>query len=268
MSDQWTEVGDGVHVRRHRSLDLNIGAVICPGGILLVDTRASHRQGRELHRSLDAFGLPIRWVINTHHHWDHAFGNAVFEGSAIWGHARCAEALQEHGEAMRRSVIAMAPEHAAEFEEVVIKPPTFTFTTESQVSFGGREVVLRHLGRGHTDNDTAVFVQDAGVVFAGDLIEEGAPPSFNDSYPLEWPETTAALAAASGGVVVPGHGAVVDAAFVNTQQAELAEVASLARRYHAEGLTPEAAASRGGPYPVSVLEGAFTRAWSHLEADR
>jgi glyoxylase-like metal-dependent hydrolase (beta-lactamase superfamily II) len=268
MSEQWIEIGDGVHVRRHRSLDLNVGAVICPGGILLIDTRASHRQGRDLHRSLDGFHLPVRWVINTHHHWDHSFGNAVFEGSAIWGHTRCADALREHGEAMRRSVIERAPEHTAEFEEVVIKPPTFTFTTESQVSFGGREVVLRHLGRGHTDNDIAVFIGDAGVVFAGDLIEEGAPPSFNDSFPLEWPDTAATLAAASGGVVVPGHGAVVDAAFVNTQQAELAEVASLAREYHSEGVTPEVAAARGGPYPVSVLQNAFSRAWGQLEVGR
>jgi glyoxylase-like metal-dependent hydrolase (beta-lactamase superfamily II) len=264
MAEAWTEIGDGVHVRRHRSLDLNIGAVLCPGGILLIDTRASHRQAQELERSLDVFRLPVRWVINTHHHWDHTFGNAVFGGSAIWGHARCADALREYGEKMRDAVVARAPDHAAELGEVTIVPPKFTFTDESKVSFGDREVILRHLGRGHTDNDVAVFVSDAGVVFAGDLIEEGAPPSFNDAFPLEWPDTTAALAAVSGGVVVPGHGSVVDAAFINTQQQELAEVADLARERHAEGMTPEAAAKAGGPYPSETLETAFVRAWNEL----
>lgn len=265
MADEWTEIGDGVFVRRHQSLDLNIGAVMCPGGILLVDTRASHRQARELQRSLDRFRRPVRWVINTHHHWDHTFGNGVFEDSKIWGHERCASALREHGDRMLRSVVEMAPEHADEFGEVVITPPAFTFASEASVSFGGREVTLRHLGRGHTDNDAAIFVDDAGVVFAGDLVEEGAPPSFSDAFPLEWPDTAAALAAVSGGIVVPGHGAVVDAAFINTQQAELAEVARLGRERHTAGMTPETAASQGGPYPANVLETAFSRAWLHLE---
>ena len=260
----WTEVGDGIHVRRHRSLDLNIGAVICPGGILLIDTRASHRQARDLLRSLERFRLPVRWVINTHHHWDHTFGNGVFGDSAIWGHERCAVALRDNGEDMRRSVVAMAPDHADDLDEVVITPPSFTFSFESTVSFGGRDVTLRHLGRGHTDNDAAVFVD--GVVFAGDLIEEGAPPSFSDAFPLEWPDTASALAAVSGGVVVPGHGAVVDAAFINTQQAELSEVATLARERHDEGLTPAEAAAQGGPYPEGVLATAFARAWPQLEA--
>jgi glyoxylase-like metal-dependent hydrolase (beta-lactamase superfamily II) len=266
MPEGWIEVGDGVHVRRHQSLDLNIGAVICPGGILLVDTRASHRQARDLQRSLTGFRLPVRWVVNTHHHWDHTFGNGVFGYSAIWGHERCAAALADHGEQMRRSVVARAPEHADEFAEVVITPPAFTFATESKVSFGGREVTLRHLGRGHTDNDAAVFIDDAGVVFAGDLIEEGAPPSFSDSFPLEWPDTTAALAAVSGGTVIPGHGAVVDAAFINTQRTELAEVAALARQHHAAGRSPGDAAQIGGPYPTDVLETAFARAWPQLES--
>jgi len=265
MAEEWVEVGDRVFVRRHQSLDLNIGAVVSPGGILLIDTRASHRQARELQRSLDRFRLPVRWVVNTHHHWDHTFGNAVFGDSNIWGHERCALALREHGEQMRRSVLERAPDHADEFGEVVITPPSFTFATEAMVSFGGREVTVRHLGRGHTDNDAAVFVDDAGVVFAGDLVEEGAPPSFSDAFPLEWPDTAAALAAISGGVVVPGHGAVVDAAFINTQEEELAEVARLAREGYVGGMTPAAAAARGGPYPESVLETAFSRAWPQLE---
>ena len=264
MPADWTEHGDGVFARRYRSLDLNVGVVVGEGGLVVIDSRANHHQGRELARHLEVFRLPVRWVINTHHHWDHTFGNAMFAAAAIWGHARCAEVLRTGGEAMRAMLKEMAPDQAEAFDEVVITPPEFTFTSEVSVTFGGRHLVMRHLGRGHTDNDIVVSVPDAGVVFAGDLIEQGATPAYNDAFPLEWPDTDAALLEMVGGVVVPGHGAAVEAAFVATQQEEIAEVARLARERHSEGMTAGSAARRGGPYPEEVMEVAFTRAWEAL----
>src|SRR4030042_1829872 len=77
---------------------------------------------------------------------------------------------------------------------------------------------------GHTTNDIVVVVPDAGVLFAGDLIEESSPPYFQDSYPLEWPDTVVALLEMAQGPVVPGHGAVVDRAFVAAQHQDPAEV--------------------------------------------
>ena len=88
---------------------------------------------------------------------------------------------------------------------------------------GGRAVSLRHLGRGHTGADLVVAVDD--VVFAGDLVEEGAPPAMDDAFPLEWAATLTALLGLVRGPVVPGHGAVVDAAFVAAQRDELARLA-------------------------------------------
>jgi glyoxylase-like metal-dependent hydrolase (beta-lactamase superfamily II) len=72
-------------------------------------------------------------------------------------------------------------------------------------------------------------VRDAGVTIAGDLVEEGAPPAFSDAYPLEWPATLTALLPRLGHVVVPGHGDVVDPAFVAAQRDDLAKVADAAR---------------------------------------
>src|SRR5688500_5702530 len=97
---------------------------------------------------------------------------------------------------------------------------------------GGREVVLRFLGRGHTDHDLVIEVEtpdDRTVVFAGDLVEEGAPPAFEDSFPAEWPATLGRLHAMARGPVVPGHGAVVDAAFVGAQREELLAVLAAVR---------------------------------------
>ena len=80
---------------------------------------------------------------------------------------------------------------------------------------------LHYLGRGHTDSDIVVLVD--GVVFAGDLLENGAPPAFGDAFPLDWPDTAAALLELTdadefvGRAVVPGHGPVADRAFAAGQ---------------------------------------------------
>ena len=265
MAD-WVEHGDGAFSKRYEWLDLNIGAVICGGGVLVVDTRAHHAQARQLLTDLRRItSYPVRWVVNTHHHWDHSFGNAVLLPAPIWGHERCALALRLHGERMRRDAAGWFPSEAGRFDEVVVTPPDHTFNGAVTLELAGRVVELRYLGRGHTDNDIVVVVPDAALLFAGDLVEESAPPAFHDSFPLEWPDTAAAVLALALGPVVPGHGATVDAGFVAAQQRDMAEVARLARERHALGMTAAGAAASGGPYPPQVLEIAFGRAWPGME---
>jgi glyoxylase-like metal-dependent hydrolase (beta-lactamase superfamily II) len=261
----WLSHGEGVWSKRYRALDLNVGVVECDGGLTVIDTRAHHAQARELKDDLRRISsLPVRWVINTHHHWDHTFGNAEFSEAAIWGHARCADTMRETGDRTRRELMEMLPDHAGDFREVSITPPAFTLTDQATVTFGGRTLDLRHLGRGHTDNDVIVSVPDAGVTFAGDLVEEGAPPSFGDAFPLEWPDTVTALLGVMADHTIPGHGAVVDRPFVASQRDDLAAVASLAAERRAEGMTPKQAAGEGGPFPTETLAKAFERAWAAL----
>lgn len=262
----WIALGDGVFAKRYESLDLNIGAVVCGAGVLLVDTRAHHEHARCLRDDLRRISPhPVIAVVNTHHHWDHTFGNAEFLPAPIWGHERCAAALRLTGEQMRREAREWFPAEAAQFDEVAVTPPDHTFTRDAALEIAGRRVVLRYLGRGHTDNDIVVVVPDAGVVFAGDLIEESGPPYFDDSFPLEWPDTLGDLPALAAGPLVPGHGAVVDAAFAAAQQEDLRTVARLAREGHDAGMSAAAAAAAGGPYPRPVLEAAFRRVWPVLE---
>ena len=262
---KWTEHGDGVFSKRYQSLDLNIGAVACDDGLLIIDTRAHHAQARELIEDLKAISkLPVKWVINTHHHWDHTFGNGEFHEADIWGHESCVSALADYGQVTLARLKKMAPAQAAAFDEVLILPPNRTVSDETTVTFGGRRIEMKHLGRGHTNNDLVVVIPEADVVFAGDLVENDAPPSFGDAYPLEWPTTVAALAELVTGPVIPGHGTPADREFVVSQQADLADTAELARKRHADGMTAEAAAATGGPFPKSTLEEAFGRAWSHL----
>ncbi len=268
MSD-WNAISDGVFVKRYASLDLNIGAVICGEGVALIDTRATLVQARELREDVARLtSKPVAWVVNTHHHWDHTFGNAEFAPAPIWGHSRCADWLRLRGESMKAQLKQWAPDHAADFDEVAIVPPDHTFDTEEILTLSGRSIHLRHLGRGHTDNDVIIEIPDAGVVFAGDLIEEGNPPAFQDSFPLEWADTARRLADRCGGAVVPGHGAVVDRAFVEAQQRDLASLAEIAADRHASGMSIKEAAGVPGPFPEQVMEHAFGRAWPTLDMSR
>ncbi|GAA0953280.1 MBL fold metallo-hydrolase [Nonomuraea longicatena] len=267
MNEPWQEVGDRVFVRRHESYDMNVGLIVGDGQCLVIDTRTSHREAADLIAAIRRI-TPDPWtVVNSHSHFDHFFGNASFLPAEIWAHVRCAEVIGESGERQRASVIAALPEaRREELEEVEIVLPDHTFTDQAMLDIGGRVVHLRHLGLGHSSNDIVVHVPDAGVVFAGDLVEEGAPPAFGDSFPLDWPLTTAAmLARTPEPVIVPGHGAVVDRAFVRTQQEELAEVAALARRAHVEGLRDLVAAF---PYPEDVVRQAVERAFLQLDAEQ
>ena len=248
------ELGDRVFRRRYSHLDLNVGVMIGEAGTLVIDTRASHREGDELREELRRLTeRRVVGVINTHFHWDHVWGNARFPNMPIWGHVRCRDFLLESGEAMRRRVLAeVEPEFRRQVEAVVTVPPTETLETSDRIHLGDRVVLLNYHGRGHTDSDLIVTVPDADVTFAGDLLEEGAPPSFGDSFPLEWPQTLAAADFCSS--IVPGHGDVVNRAFVERQRGELAAVAQALRE-----ADPDAIQAPPGPYPSRVMTSAWER---------
>ena len=203
----WTEIGDRVFVRRYAFFDQNIGVVMGGDDVMVIDTRSSHVQGREVLDDLrELTTAPVTLVVDTHGHFDHAFGNHVFRPAPIWGHVGCGPFLERTGEARKARIATEVPELAADLADVVIDPPDRTFSETADLDLGDRRVELRFLGRGHTDHDIVIRVPDAGVLFAGDLLENGAVPSFGDAYPLDWPETAFRVAELAQGVVVPGHG--------------------------------------------------------------
>ncbi|GAB3348576.1 MBL fold metallo-hydrolase [Modestobacter lapidis] len=223
----WREVGDQVYVRRHTDLDLNCGLVVGTSGCLVVDTGAHLGQGQDLADAVRAV-TPRPWtVVNTHAHYDHCFGNAAFRPAAVWGARGCAASLRADGEQQRRTVAAelraAGDPGADRVAAAPIDPPDSLVDAVTLLDVGGRTVTLTHPGRGHTDGDLVVAVDD--VLFAGDLVEEGAPPAMEDAFPLEWPATLTAVLGQVRGTVVPGHGDVVGAAFVAGQRDELALLA-------------------------------------------
>lgn len=267
MTGPWQEIGDRVWIRRYARLDQTIGVVGDPGGELqlVIDTRASHRLADELRRELRLLPGRVAAVVNTHGHWDHVFGNARFRDAPIHGHVRCAEMVNLHGEEQRSRLLEAYPADVAEqFREVELVPPDTLMDDEASISLGEREIELRYLGLGHTDNDVIVRVADAGVLFAGDLLENAPAPAFGDSFPLAWAETGRHLLELSGDVVVPGHGDPLDRAHAERQVAELGALADLARKLTAGVIGRDEAVHRS-PFPADPTIEALDRA--ALEVD-
>jgi glyoxylase-like metal-dependent hydrolase (beta-lactamase superfamily II) len=273
----WNEVADGVFQRRYDPLDVSVCVVRGAGGLLLVDTRSSHREADEIRADLRVFGdLAVRWVVNTHAHFDHSLGNARFGPGSdidapIYGHRRMPAHLTEYERPMLDDWIARRVEPVADWREVVITPPGVLVDERMTLDLGDRGVDLRHLGRGHTDNDLLVHVPDADTWLAGDLVEESGPPMYGSgSFPLEWPATVAALARRLGPdtTVVPGHGAPVGRAFVVDQQARLRQVAEVIGDLHAAGVPVDDALAQGSgrwPFPDKGLASAVADAYRHLD---
>lgn len=255
----WLEVGERVFTRRYRFFDQQIGAILTDAGPVVIDTRSTPGQAREILTDLRALTLlPVAAVIDTHHHFDHTFGNAEFRPAPIWGHTRCAERVRTTSAADIAEIAAETPEIAAELAEVVLDPPDRTFADAATLELGGRAIELRHLGRGHTDDDIVIVVGDADVLFAGDLLENGAPPYFGDGYPLDWPVTLRAIRPLVRGAVVPGHGAVADLVFVDRSIAEIGAIAELAGRVAAGDLVLDDAIA-AAPYPAKAAREAIER---------
>ncbi len=112
-------------------------------------------------------------------------------------------------------------------------------------------------------------MRDAGVLFAGDLLENGAVPSFGDAYPLDWPETASRVAELAVGVVVPGHGDHGGRAFADEQAAAIGELAFLARRVRDGELTLDEAVGRTPfpAYPAEDVRRPLQRALSQLRGE-
>lgn len=267
------EIAPDVYLLRQPVLDVNATVVVGGQVAAVIDTLSTDAQAAELRDAIRAVtSLPLV-LINTHHHFDHCFGNGVLAaaspGCAIWAHEAAAVELREYGRRWQREWyeewLPSHPRLAEELASVEIRPPDRTIHTESTMDIGGRTLELRHLGRGHTEGDIVVSIPDASVLLAGDLVEQGGPPSFGDAYPLEWPETLARVLhlAPDARSVVPGHGTTVDLDFVRAQHDELTQLAWLIREGHADGADPVAVAAKA-PFGAETSLTAVRRGYAEL----
>ena len=277
----WTEVADRVFQRRYQPCDVTVSVILGADGPAVVDTRCSLAEARELREHLRQLtAAPVRWVVNTHVHFDHVWGNAEFAAprqtppAEFWGHTATAAAMNRAAEdpeaaAFKAEMASRGPEQAAAMAELVEIAPDHLVVTAHTLDLGDRAVELRHFGRGHTDGDLVVHVPDADALLTGDLVEQSGTPYFGaDSFPLDWAPTLDGLLAATGPdtVFVPGHGTAVSTGFVRAQRDAIRAVAERCAALHAAGVPlAEAVAADGWPYEARLLHGAVARAYAQLD---
>ena len=261
------EVGDRVYALHYEFIDQQIGVVVGGSDVLVVDTRSTASQAHEIADDIRRLTPdPISIVVNTHFHWDHTWGNHALRPATFWGHVRTSERMLEDQAALIGRLADAYSDLADEFHSMVIDPPERTFADRATVRVGDRAVQLAYHGRGHTDSDISIHVPDADVLFAGDLLENGAPPSFGEGFPIDWADTVERLLALGATAVVPGHGEVGDRAFVESQLAAFRGVADLAREVHAGGRSIEDAIA-ASPFGPQTSRNAFERALAQLRGE-
>ena len=268
------EVADRVWVAHHEWMHVNITLVGGDGGLVMVDTHSSERVARQVADDVRRLGVgPLTAVVNTHEHWDHTFGNVVmleeFDRLPILAHEWAAEHTVESGErVMQRFRDHPEDPHAEEVLETRIVAADTTFSSARALDLGDRQIELIHPGRGHTAGDVVVRVPDADVMIAGDLVEESDPPWIgDDSYPFDWPPTLDLVLGLLTGasVVVPGHGMLVDRAFVHDQRTDLGVIAETIRDLAGRGVPVGQALEAGDwPWDPKLLEHAVRRGYEHL----
>jgi glyoxylase-like metal-dependent hydrolase (beta-lactamase superfamily II) len=276
LVSEFTEVGDRVWVARYEWYDVNVSVVEGEAGLLVVDTHASSAAAREVVADLRRLSSrPVIGLVNTHEHFDHVFGNAVFREEfgpvPITAHETAAAQTVAHGELLQQSLLESGAERAQEVAETPIVPADHTFSSVTAIDLGDRAVELVHPGRGHTGGDLVVRIDDADVLLAGDLVEESGMPSYGqDCYPMEWPLSLdlALQLIGPGTVVVPGHGAPVDRDFVQEQRSAIGVVAETIRDLAGRGVPiDQAVGATQWPYPAEQLSEAVRRGYDQLPRD-
>jgi cyclase len=184
----------------------NAGLVVGENEALVVDTLTVPAQTRPF---IDAIrgvtSLPIRYVVNTHHHADHTFGNSLFPSAEIIGHEHCRTDTIAFGLPVE---LIDKPEWQEGLDALELAPATTTFSERLDLDCGGVEVQLLHHGVAHTTGDALVYLPAQKVLFAGDVAFHFVTPLALTGAVGGWLATIERLDELEIDVVVPGHGPV------------------------------------------------------------
>ena len=250
------KVADGIYgaiAKPTAMLNCNAAVIVNRDHVLVVDTHSKPSAAKALIRQIrdEITELPVRYVVDSHLHGDHAMGNEaypeVFGGNVEvissvktreWleklGMSRLKESLDsvpkqiadlrskletskdESERAILRAHIEGLEEYKKEMTPPRVTLPSMTFDRRLVIHRGGREVHLLFLGRAHTAGDVVAFIPSERVIATGDLMH-GLLPYMGDGFPDEWPATLKALEALEFDRVIPGHGSIQEGKSVLSQ---------------------------------------------------
>lgn len=216
----------------------NSAFVVSAEGVVVIDTQGPKGLALSLKEKIkEITDKPVIYVINTHYHGDHTFGNQYFtEAKAIIAHDNTLKALVENDASHRERFKKFFG--AESLKEFVLTPPTLTFTDRMTLRAGDKTIELVYVGGpAHTQGDIYVCLQDEKVVIAGDLLYNGRLPLLNDG------DSSGALKALDGllntgaTIFLPGHGPVADKKGVTEYRNYLADLINEVKRLKGEGRT-------------------------------
>jgi cyclase len=256
----------------------NSSFIVNDDDVIVVDDHVSPAAAWVLLEEIkDVTKKPVRTVINTHFHFDHAHGNQIFDPTVqIIGHEftrrmllnnsigmplyqnyltgmptqieglkkQIASATDPAAKAKLQTQLQVTENNLASQKELKPTPPNLTLTTQMTLFRGTREIQIRYLGRGHTAGDVVVYLPNEKVVMTGDFLT-AALSNMSDSFPNEWADSLDALKKLDFDTVLPGHGdAFTDKAKIDYFQAYLRDVWSEVSRLKQQGVSAEEASKR------------------------
>jgi cyclase len=262
----------------------NLVVIVNDKDVLIVDTGTSPAAARAFVADIKLLtDKPVRYVVNTHWHYDHTDGNSIFGPEVqIIAHDYVRQAIESfdilHNEPFRSSTRNAGPalvdrykkliaaekdpgvktalekkladteaamkDFARDIKEIKPTPPNLTYTDKLILHRGSREIDLLFLGRGHTGGDTVVFLPKEHIVCTGDLMESRIA-YMGSAYFDEWLKTLDALKRLDFTVDLPGHGApFTDKGLITAFQSYLSDILAQTAKLRAQGISADEAAKR------------------------
>lgn len=202
------EIAEGVYAWINENCATNAGFIVGEEGVVVIDTLMTPSLAGSLMTVVrDVTQKPIRYVINTHFHGDHVYGNQYFLPTPIVGHENCKFDLDTKWDSNFNrywSREALRPE----LSRIVKTTPDVTFNDKMSIWLGSREIQLSFHGRAHSNSDILLYLPEEKVLFVGDLAVNKTLPAFPDGHITDWVSVLEQVDKVDTDTIVPGHGPV------------------------------------------------------------